>query len=316
MENTRLSEKEMRSRLRDLKASIDETGSRIRRYSLDPRLRLRQGKGEPRMVSNALVATAGDEVVPKAVTTDSDEEDLGAKLREMTDQAWEEWMALRDALMPLSASSTVREVGLVERRGLKLDREVDLIQRELIGEKSFEAGVRTTLWLALALVLLFVLYLLTHNVHGLNFTDFEPWPEWGPLKYGEVAFWSSFGVLCYLLFLATRYLLRRDFDQWYQPWYLSTALRAPFLAVILMLVILEFAEWYGEGTQLQGYILEEGNKFYFIVLVSFCLGLASDRTASIIRELSEGVTELVQRAVERMSQWLSSLVSTTNTPRK
>jgi len=218
---------------------------------------------------------------------------------------WSQFAALPD-------SPAVQDLNNVEKGWLDLDRDVDLIQRELISEKSYEAGIRTVVWLSIALLLLVVFYFVTHGVTFLNFSSFEPWPEWGPLKYGEVVFWSSFGVLCYLLFLATYFLARRDFDVWYQPWYVSTALRAPFLTVILMMIVLEFVEWYGEGKWIQTYILEEGNKFYFIVFMSFCLGLASDSTAGIMRDLSNGVTEFVSSAVGRVSQKLSLAVTKTD----
>ena len=67
------------------------------------------------------------------------------------------------------------------------------------------------------------------------------------------------------------------------PWYLSTFLRAPFLTVILMMVVWNLLEWYGEGNWIETYIL--GREIsYFIAFVSFCLGLSSDSTSSIIRD--------------------------------
>ena len=124
------------------------------------------------------------------------------------------------------------------------------------------------------------------------------------MKYGEVIFWSSFGVLCSLLFLSTWYLARRDFDMYYQPWYLSTALRAPFVSLIGMMIILEFVEWYGQGTWVEHYLLEEGNKFYFIVFMSFCLGLTSDRTSKLIGDLAEAVGDFLEQAVAMVSKRL------------
>jgi hypothetical protein len=149
--------------------------------------------------------------------------------------------------------------------------------------------------------LLALLYLLSHGVRGWDFSNFEPLAESGPLKYVEVAFWSEFGVLCFLLFLAANYVKRRDFDEWYQPWYMSTALRAPFLTVILMILVLEFVEWYGEDSWIETYLLEEGNKFYFIAFMSFCLGLVSDQVAEVMRELAESVLEFVHGVVKKVS---------------
>ena len=78
------------------------------------------------------------------------------------------------------------------------------------------------------------------------------------------------------------------------------------MTVVLMIVVLEFIEWYGEGKWLQDYLLEERNKF--IAFVSFCLGLSSDRTASIIGKLCTGVAEFVEGAATRICQKLSSVV--------
>lgn len=276
-----MADKEIEQKYHDLNAALSETGVRIRRYTLDPRLKL-----------------------PPADRPDPD-----ALLRKLADDAWQELTVLRNEFNELRSSPSLAQLSRIEMRWLQLDRKVDLLQRELIAEQSFRAGIKTVTWLVAVLVGLIVLYLFTHGVRSLDFTAFEPWSEWGPMKYGEVAFWASFGVLCALLFQATYYLSRRDFDMWYQPWYLSTGLRAPFLAVILMMVVLEFVEWYGQGKWIENYILEEGNKFYFIVFMSFCLGLASDTTNRIIRDLAEGVGEFVRRAVARISDRLSSTVS-------
>lgn len=284
-----MADKEIDLKRRDLKANLAETAVRIRRYSLDPFLREPDRERDP---------------------------DPGAKLRKQADDAWKEWLTVRERFDKLPAAPTLQELAEVERLWLQLDRNVDLIQRELISNESFVAGAKTVAWMAFALVLLAAIYLMTHGVRWFNFSGFEPWPEWGPAKYGEVAFWSSFGVLCSLLFLATRYLARRDFDRWYQPWYVSTALRGPFLTIILMVLVLEFGEWYGEGTWIENYLLEEGNKFYFIAFMSFCLGLASDSTSAIMRDLSDGVTEFVQRVVAKVSKRLSSAVSTTDSIQK
>src|SRR3569623_56474 len=122
--------------------------------------------------------------------------------------------------------------------------------------------------------------------------------------------------MCRLLFTATYYVARRDFDQNYVTWYASTALRAPLLIVILMLVMLEFVEWYAEDSWLSAYILEEGNKFYFIVFMSFCLGLASETSAAIIGDLSSGVSALVRGAVARIAQRFGAVISDSDISRR
>jgi len=273
-----MADQELEKRRQILKTNLNETQVRIRRYTLDPRLKERPG-------------------------------DKDDGLRGRADNAWKQWLEAWAQFVALPATPTVSDLNAVEKSWLELDRNVDLIQRELISEQSYKAGLRTVFGLTVALVLLILFYLVSHGLRNLDFSTFEPWPEWGPLKYAEVACWSLFGALCYLLFLATDYLARRDFDVWYQPWYLSTALRAPFLTVILMMIVLEFVEWYGEGKWLQKYLLEEGNKYYFIVFMSFCLGLASNTTAGLMRDLSEGVTEFISRAIGRVSQKLSLAVT-------
>jgi hypothetical protein len=158
---------------------------------------------------------------------------------------------------------------------------------------------------------LFVLYLATHRVHSTNLTRFDSWPEWGPMKYGEVAFWSAFGTCCSLLYVASYYLTRRDFDRWYQPWYVTTLLRSPFLSILLMVIVLEFVEWWGVGQDnwIEIYLLEEGNKFYFIAFVSFCLGLTTDATNRTIRQLTGSVGLLVQNIIGRFSRKLGTAVT-------
>jgi len=279
-----MADKEIEVKYQLLKTNLCETQVRIRRYTLDPRL-----KSSP-----------------------PPHDDTAALLRAKADEAWLMWLAVRDELLALPPSPTLADLNRVEKSWLQLERQVDLIQRELISEKSFVAGMFTVGWMLVVLIVLILLYLVTHGVRSFDFSTFEPWPEWGPLKYAEVVFWSLFGVFCWLLFLATYYLARRDFDKWYQPWYVSTAIRAPFLSVMLMMIILEFVEWYGEGTWIQTYVLKEGNKFYFILFVSFCLGLTSEATSAIIRDLAAGVTEFVRRAVGRVSQKVSLAVSKPN----
>ncbi|MCH7986130.1 MAG: hypothetical protein IH847_06050 [Acidobacteria bacterium] len=280
-----MTERELQRKRREIESGVVGLRVRIRRYTLDPRLREKDREG----------------------------------LRKQADEAWKKWLALWDAFNALpekpSQNDTKQLLG-VEKELLQVSREADLIQRELISEESFNAGIRTVTWLSVALVGLVFLYLATHGVRGLNFAAFEPLPEWGPLKYVEVAFWSTFGVLCWLLFLSTRYLARRDFDRWYQPWYVSTVLRAPFLSMILMMVVLEFVEWYGEGKWIENYLLEEGNKFYFIVFMSFSLGLMSEETSAIMRELAEGVVKFVRNVVGRVSDRLSSAVARADITRK
>jgi len=225
---------------------------------------------------------------------------------------WGEWLRLREMFYALAADAPVKSLRELEHKLIELDRNVDLVQRALVSINSFKVGSRTALMLAAALLVLVWVYFLLHGVRGLDFSNFEPIAEWGALKYVEVAFWCEFGVLCYLLFLAGDYISKRDFDQWYQPWYLATALRAPFLGVILMMIVLEFVEWYGEGTWMETYLLEEGNKSYFIAFMSFCIGLSSDQAAAILRDLSWSISDFLRGVVQRVSRKLSSALLPAN----
>lgn len=274
-------DKEIQKQYQLLKFNLSETRVRIRRYTFDPRLKDQEGEADD-------------------------------TLRKQIEAAWTSWLKVRDQFVALPDPPTVPAMDAVERSWLELDREVDLIQRELITEKSRAAGIRTVIWLTAAMLALILFYLLSHGVRGLDFTPFETWPEWGPLKYAEVACWSAFGVFCYLLYTVTNYIARRDFDEWYQPWYVSSAIRGVFFTVILMMIVLELTELYGEGTWVQTYLLEEGNKYYFIVFMSFCLGLSSNSTAAIMGDLSDGVTEFVSRAVGNLSKKLSLAVTKTD----
>ena len=259
--------------------NLAETPIRIRRYTLDPRLR-------------------GDET-----------------LRERADAAWDAWMKVRE-LFYEGNERTEDTLRKLEAELLRVERQVDLIQRDLISERSRRAGGLTVAWLSATLVVLGVVYLALHHVRWGDFSRFEPLAEWGPLKYVEVAFWSTFGALCALLYFATDYLMRRDFDEWYKGWYVSTLLRAPFLTVILMMIVLEFVEWYGEDKWIAANLLEEGNKFYFIVFVSFILGIMIRETSDIIRNLGDGVVAFVSGAVSRVSGRLAPALSPPDTSGK
>lgn len=275
--------KEKLARLRNLRANLNEMAVRIRRYTVDPRLK---------------APDAGD-------------------LRKEIDDDWNQWLEIHVEVDKLPADPTQDEFLAVEKKYLELDHQVDLVQRELISDDSFRAGNWTMAWLVCTLLILVAAYIALHFrwVPELNTREFEPWAEWGPVKYAEVIFWGMFGCLCYLLFTAAYYMLRRDFDRWYQTWYIAVFLRSPFVTLILMMIVLEFVEWYGEDKSwIHNYILEEGNKFYFIVFMSFCLGLASDTASSIIRDLSDGVCEMVSGAVSRVSKKLKSAVADRSTP--
>jgi len=274
-----MTEKELQRQWRLLEVNLAETRIRIRRYTLDPRLRK--------------------------------DDDLRAK----SDEAWNDWLKVREAFHKVKdpKEDALREL---EAQLLSVDRQTDLIQRDLISERSQRAGTTTVAWLAVVLVVLVWVYLAIHQVRWGDFSQFEPLAEWGPLKYVEVAFWGTFGTLCALLFFATHYLMRRDFDEWYKGWYVSTLLRAPFLTVSLMMVVLEFAEWYGEDKWIQNYLLEEGNKSYFIAFLSFMLGVTINETSEIIRDLGDGVAAFVRGAIARISDKLSSAMSRPDTSGK
>lgn len=273
-----MANKELQRKQVQIERDLEFAGVRIRRYTLDPLLK---------------DGAKGQALQPKA------------------DKVWSDWLAARGNFYGPPMLSTEKELLGIEEELLKVNRQADLIQRELVSEESFASGIRTVMLLAVALVSLSLLYAMTHGVWSFDFSTFSPLPEWGPLKYVEVAFWSLFGVLCWLLFQATWHLARRDFDRWYQPWYLSTLLRAPFLSIILMMVVLEFVEWYGEGTLIEHYLLEEGNKYYFIVFMSFSLGLMSEETGTIARTLAKAALKFVQNVVGRFSQRLGSLLERT-----
>jgi hypothetical protein len=281
MEGYQMDYPELKRLRATLLQEINETRVRIRRYSLDPLLQ------------------------------------AGSALRGQADEAWQDWLDLRDAFVQLPDTPTAEQLLAIERQWMELDRKVDLIQREVISDGSFRAGIRTLAWIIPTLVALVLIYLAAHGIRGLDPIEFEPWPEWGPLKYLEVAFWSAFGVLCGLAFTASHYMSRRDFDIWYQPWYFSTAVRGPFLTVILMMIVLEFVEWWGEdGGWLETYLLEEGNKYYFIVFTSFILGISSDVTSSIFRDLSDGTIGLIQRIIAGMVRRMNSVLTVVDASEK
>ena len=274
-----MTEKDLQRQWRLLEVDLAETRIRIRRYSLDPRLR-----DAPKLQTDA-------------------------------EAAWDAWMKVRNKFYS-EKDLTEDKLRELEADLLAVDRRTDLIQRELISERSQRAGTTTVICLSVVLLVLVWGYLVLHQVRWGDFSQFEPLAEWGPLKYVEVAFCGTFGALCALLYFAAYHLMRRDFDEWYQGWYVSTLLRAPFLTVILMMIVLEFVEWYGEATWIQNYLLEEGNKFYFIAFLSFTLGTMIRETSDIIRDLGDGVVAFVRDAIARVSDRLASVASHPDTSGK
>src|SRR5438067_3849179 len=99
-----MDQRELESKYKELKANIVESGVRIRRYSLDPRLRL---PDRP------------------------DDKGLGRDLRERADAAWEQWLDTYTAFAKLPTTCTEAQLLEIEERWLKLDRQVDLMQRDL-----------------------------------------------------------------------------------------------------------------------------------------------------------------------------------------
>ena len=73
---------------------------------------------------------------------------------------------------------------------------------------------------------------------------------------------------------------------------------------------LEFVEWYGgDKSWIRDVLLDEGNKFYFIVFLSFMLGIMFREVGDIVRTLGDGVIEFVAGVVERVSARLKSVLS-------
>ena len=72
---------------------------------------------------------------------------------------------------------------------------------------------------------------------------------------------------------------------------------------------LEFVEWYGgDKSWIRDVLLDEGNKFYFIVFLSFILGVMFREMGDIVRTLGDGVLQFVAGVVDRLSARLKSSV--------
>src|SRR5688572_25168965 len=103
-----MNDKELAKRLRVLREDLDAEGERIRRYSMDPFLKEPDVAGQP---------------------------DPGAKLRDQLETAWAHWYAIKGKLRELQAAATLPAVNALEAESEKLEREIDLVQRELISEE-------------------------------------------------------------------------------------------------------------------------------------------------------------------------------------
>lgn len=277
-----MSPQEITNALREMRQRLMGASNRIRRYTLDSRLR---------------TPDKGSIMEP------------WLSIRTELDNSWTQWLSLRTEINGLPGAPTEQQCRETQSHMLDLERKLDLVQRELIAPSSTRDGIWTVVLLASTLIGSVYAYIALHGMVDFNVDKFEDWPDWGPVKYFEVASWAFFGVLCTLLYTAAYFLSRRDFDGHFAGWYISTAIRAPLLAMIVMLVVLEFVEWYGEGGWLEKYILEEGNKYYFIVFVSFCLGINSEATAEIIGDLQSGVTSGIRSVVRKVAQKFGAVVS-------
>ena len=110
-----------REKRRLLERAIVDIGVRIRRYTLDNRLK---------------------------------DSDVGTGTLANAEKAWLVWVAIRTDFYQLGASATDDQLLAIEERVLKVDRAVDLIQRDLVSTESFRIGMWTTSWLAIATALL------------------------------------------------------------------------------------------------------------------------------------------------------------------
>src|SRR5437868_1658265 len=106
--------KELSRKLSDLKFDIDETGTRIRRYTLDPRLAIRSKTGAE--LKEAM--------------------DLGVQ----ADNAWKRWNGLCGKYNLALGSRDPGMIQTTENEHQEVARDVDLLQRELIAHSSFKAG--------------------------------------------------------------------------------------------------------------------------------------------------------------------------------
>src|SRR5262245_53074909 len=112
-----MTDKDLRRQWRQLEIDVAEGQVRIRRYSIDPRLR---------------------------------EADQGA-LRTAADEAWQLWIDARRAFYA-EREPTEEALRRLEAQILTVERKTDLIQRELISGRSQRAGTTTIAWLAVVLI--------------------------------------------------------------------------------------------------------------------------------------------------------------------
>ena len=144
-----MAEQQISRQLRDLRKQLHETGTRIRRYTLDPRLRMhvqREKESDKPAAGNALTHFPGSK---HSMTIPAE---LSEELRKMADKAWEKWLSLNARLNALPDAAARADVLDAELAWLQLDRDVDLIQRELISRESSDAGVQTVVVLGAVLM--------------------------------------------------------------------------------------------------------------------------------------------------------------------
>src|SRR5258708_36790613 len=133
---------ELTKRISRLGEDSDEQGLRIRRYTMDPRIKKIPTPGRP---------------------------PPNSELREELEKVWKKWFALKGDFRDLPDNTTVPAIIALEKECDEVERGIDLVQRVLVSASSFTAGLLTVVWLSALLLGLGVLYFATHAASGLDF---------------------------------------------------------------------------------------------------------------------------------------------------
>src|SRR3989338_9325717 len=107
-----MADKELERKKQQLESDLNETQIRIRPCTLDPRLR------------------------------DEPNADKDNALRDACDAAWKAWLGVWGQYNALGPAPTDKELLKVEKEWREVDRQVDLIQREVITPEDYAAGKR------------------------------------------------------------------------------------------------------------------------------------------------------------------------------
>ncbi|MFC2146272.1 hypothetical protein ACFLRT_02815 [Acidobacteriota bacterium] len=112
---------------------------------------------------------------------------------------------------------------------------------------------------------------------------------WGHsvLRLLEVIAWSLAGILLVRLWITGKFIATGKFESKWNLWWLAKIIQAPLLAIGVVLALSYFELGLGSGETLGIKVSLRGQPIEFVVVISFLLGLFSDRAFNFFNTLAD-----------------------------